>query len=294
MTIMEEQVKKMKLGYNVATTKQNATLQQEMELCEKHGFSFMEIQMDKLPAYLEEHTLDEMADFFRTHNIKVLGLNALVFFNNRTKEDYEAIIREYKEWLEIAKKLGAQYIVAVPLVTEEKILLDDIKQSCVEVLTELSDLAEPYGIKVALEFLGHPQATVNTFKQGYDIVQTVNRDNVGLVLDCFHFHGMGSRIEDLKQADGSKIFLLHINDTDDYPIGILTDEDRCWPGHGAINLDGILTTLKEIDFPGDVVSIELFRPEYYQMDPEEVIKKSKETMTEVISKYYDVEEPVSQ
>lgn len=284
----------MKLGYNTATTKENATLQQEMELCEKHGYSYMEIQMDKMPAYLEEHTIDEMADFFKSHNIKLLGLNALVFFNNRSEEDYKAIIQEFKEWLEIGKKLGAQYIVAVPLVTEEKISMEDIKKSCVEVLTELSALAEPYGIKVALEFLGHPQATVNTFSQGYDIVQTVNRDNVGLVLDCFHFHGMGSRLEDLKQADGSKVFLLHINDTDDYPIGILTDEDRCWPGHGAIDLDGILSTLKGNGFAGDLVSIELFRPEYYRMDPEEVIKKSKETMSEVISKYYEIEESVTQ
>lgn len=282
----------MKLSYNTATTKENATLQQEMELCDKHGFSYMEIQMNKMPAYLEEHTIDEMADFFKSHNINLLGLNALVFFNNRTEEDHKAIIQEFKEWLEIAKKLGAQYIVAVPLVTEEKILLEDIKKSCVEVLTELSDLAEPYGVKVALEFLGHPQATVNTFSQGYDIVQAVDRDNVGLVLDCFHFHGMGSRLEDLKKADGSKVFLLHINDTDDYPIGILTDEDRCWPGHGVIDLDGILSTLKEVGFAGDIVSIELFRPEYYQMDPEEVIKKSKETMSEVVSKYYEIKEPV--
>lgn len=54
-------------------------------------------------------------------------------------------------------------------------------------LTELSDIAEPYGVKIALEFVGHPQCTVNTFEQAYDIVNTVNRDNVGLVLTVSTF-----------------------------------------------------------------------------------------------------------
>ena len=33
-----------------------------------------------------------------------------------------------------------------------------------------------------------------------------------------------------------------------------------------------------------VATIELFRPEYYEMDPEDVIKKSKETMVEILSR----------
>jgi 2-keto-myo-inositol isomerase len=190
--------------------------------------------------------------------------------------------------LETAKKIGAPYIVAVPLVTEEKILKQDIKNSCVEVLTELSDLAKPYGVKIALEFVGHPQCTVNTFGQANDIVETVNRENVGLVLDCFHFHAMGSDFEDLKKADGSNIFILHIDDTEDFPIGFLTDEDRVWPGLGAIDLDGILSILKEKSYSG-AVSVELFRPEYYKLDAEEAIKTAKDTTIDVVSKYFDFE-----
>lgn len=285
---------KLKLVYNVATTKENATLEQDLELCEKHGFSAIEIQMWKLSAYVEKYSLDDLAEFFRTNNLKLLSLNALEFFNNRSKEDEAKIIETFKEWLEIGKKLGAEYIVAVPNITKEKFTHDEIRKSCVELLTNFSDLAEPYGIKVAFEFIGHPDATVNTYKQAYDIVQEVNRDNVGLVLDCFHFHGMGSRLKDLRGTDGSKIFLLHIDDSDDYPIGILRDDDRCFPGHGVIDLDGILSTIKEIGFHGEACSIELFRPEYYQMDPEEVIKKSKETMANVLSKHFEIEESINQ
>lgn len=279
----------MQLCFNQATTLENSNLVKDLELCDKHGYDFIEIRtMDKLPEYLKDRSIDELADFFTTHHIKPLAFNALVFFNNRDEAGYQEIIKEFKEMMEAGKKLGVQYVVAVPLVTEEKILKSDIRKSCVEVLTELSDIAEPYGMKIAVEFVGHPQCTVNTFGQAYDIVEAVNRDNVGLVLDCFHFHAMGSKIEDLKNADGSKIFILHMDDTEDFPIGLLTDEDRLWPGLGAIDLDGILSTLKEIGY-SNVASVELFRPEYYQLDAEEAIKTAKETTVKVVSKYFEFE-----
>ncbi|MGJ9384795.1 2-keto-myo-inositol isomerase [Salipaludibacillus sp. CF4.18] len=274
----------MKLCYNQATTLENSNLEKDLDLCEKHGYDYIEIRtMDKLPEYLETKSLDDLANYFQSNRIKPLAMNALVFFNNRNEEDHKKIIDEFKETLENAKKIGAEFIVAVPLVTELKILHKDIKSSSVEVLKELSDLAKPYGIKVAVEFVGHPQCTVNTFGQAYDIVETVDRENVGVVLDCFHFHAMGSDIEDLKKADVSKIFIVHIDDTEDFPIGFLRDEDRVWPGQGVIDLQGILSIVKEKGYSG-AVSVELFRPEYYTWEAEEVIKTAKDTTLDVLSK----------
>ncbi|MFP3875405.1 2-keto-myo-inositol isomerase [Bacillus paralicheniformis] len=278
----------MKLCFNEATTLENSNLAKDLEYCEKHGYDYIEIRtMDKLPEYLKDHSLSELAEYFQTHHIKPLALNALVFFNNRDEKGHREIIEEFKGMMETCKTLGVKYVVAVPLVTEQKILKDDIKASSVEVLTELSDIAEPYGVKIAVEFVGHPECTVNTFSQAYDIVMTVNRDNVGLVLDSFHFHAMGSDIEDLKKADGKKIFIYHIDDTEDFPIGFLRDEDRVWPGQGAIDLDAHLSTLKDIGF-SDVVSVELFRPEYYKLSAEETIRTAKETTVEVVSKYFKI------
>ncbi|WP_438420956.1 2-keto-myo-inositol isomerase [Bacillus siamensis] len=276
----------MKLCFNEATTLENSNLKQDLELCEKHGYDYIEIRtMDKLPEYLKDHSLADLAEYFRTHHIKPLALNALVFFNNRDEKGYREIISEFKSMMETCRTLGVKYVVAVPLVTDQKILKEEIKKSSIEVLTELSDIAEPYGVNIALEFVGHPQCTVNTFEQAYDIVNAVGRDNVGLVFDSFHFHAMGSNIESLRQADGKKIFIYHIDDTEDFPIGFLTDEDRVWPGKGAIDLDAHLSALRDIGF-NDVVSVELFRPEYYKLTAEETIKTAKETTEAVVSKYF--------
>lgn len=276
----------MKLCFNQATTLNNSDLAKDLELCEKHGYDYIEIRtMDKLPEYLSNHSLEDLAAYFESHHIKPLAFNALVFFNNRSEEDHAKIIAEFKQMMEWGSKLGVRYVVAVPLVTEQKITRSEIRSSSVAVLRELSDIAKPYGIGIAVEFVGHPQCTVNTFGEAYDIVEEVDRDNVGLVLDCFHFHAMGSKREDLERADGSKIFILHIDDTEDFQIGLLTDEDRVWPGQGAIDLDYLLSSLRAKGYDA-AVSVELFRPEYYELEAEEVIRKAKETTLEVVSKHY--------
>jgi 2-keto-myo-inositol isomerase len=277
----------MKLCFNQATTLNNSNLVKDLEYCEKYGYDYIEIRtMDKLPEYLKDHSIDDLVQYFQSNHIKPLAFNALVFFNNRDEAEYQALLDEYRQMLDTGSRLGVEYIVAVPLVTEKKITHADIKASSVKVLRELSDLAKPYGIKIAVEFVGHPQCTVNTFGQAYDIVEEVARDNVGLVLDCFHFHAMGSKREDLLRSDVSKIFIVHIDDTEDFPIGFLTDEDRVWPGLGAIDLDFIFATLKEKGYD-HVVSVELFRPEYYELDAEEAIRTAKETTLQVVSRHYN-------
>lgn len=278
----------MKMCFNEATTLKKSTLELDLEYCEKYGYDLIEIRtMDKLKEYLESHTIEDLINYFENHHIKPFAFNALVFFNNRDKNEYQEIKEELQYMCEIGQKIGCKTIVVVPLVTTEKFTLTQIKESSVEVLNELADIAQKYGIRLAIEFVGHPECTINTFGQVYDIVEAVNRDNVGIVLDCFHFHAMGSRIEDLKKADGSKIFVLHIDDTEDFPIGLLRDDDRLWPGEGAIDLDTILSTLKEIGYD-DMASVELFRPEYWEWEIEKTIKVAKEKSEEVLSKYFEI------
>jgi len=280
----------MKIAMNQGTTLENSTLELDLHLLEKYGYDFIEIRsIDKLKEYLETHSINELVEFFQTHHLKPLSLNALVYFNNRTEEEYKTLLEEYKVMLEYAKILNIDRIVVVPLVSEKKILRSIIKQSCVEVLTELSDLAKPYGVKLGLEFIGHPHATVNTLSFANEIVAEVDRENVGIVFDTYQYYAMNSTLEDLKNTDFSKVFLFHINDVEDYMPGIMLDEDRVYPGDGVIDLDSILTIIKEKGF-SDHASIEVFRPEYYQLDAEEVVKAAKEKTLKVLAPHFLTEE----
>jgi 2-keto-myo-inositol isomerase len=106
-------------------------------------------------------------------------------------------------------------------------------------------------------------------------VKDVAMDNVGMVVDTFHFYANDSKLEDLRQIDGRKIFIFHINDAEDVPKDQLKDVHRLYPGAGVIPLRDIVSALRETGY-NHMVSIEIFRPEYWELDPQEVAAKAKE------------------
>lgn len=75
----------MKLGFNEATALEckGQSLMADTEMCEKYGFDYIEIRFDCVKDYLKEHTLEELADWFKNHHLKPWAYNTLIFFNQR-------------------------------------------------------------------------------------------------------------------------------------------------------------------------------------------------------------------
>ena len=210
----------MKLSMNQATCLEKSSLEKDLALCEKYGYDMIEPRtMDGIPNYLKNHTIDELAAWFKNHKVKPLAFNTLCFFNNRTPEDYQKVLQELRQMCEWGKKIGCKTVITVPTVDLKKVTRQEIHKSAVKCLKEMGAIAAEYGMRISVEFIGHPAASINTFGEAWSIIEEVDMDNVGITLDCFHFHGMGSKLEDLAKADGKKIFIVHLNDTEDFPIG---------------------------------------------------------------------------
>ncbi|WP_338826609.1 sugar phosphate isomerase/epimerase family protein [Neomoorella thermoacetica] len=274
----------MKLCFNEGTTMKNSTLELDLELCNKYRYDLIEIRVDQLNSYLERHSLNDLIKFFNEHQIKPYSFNTLEFVTFRDAINYKKIKDDLVYLCETGTKINCRNIVVVPSF-DVPYTKRQIKEETVRVLNDLADVAEKYHINLAFEFVGYPNCSVNTFEQAYEIVTAVNRENVGMVLDCFHFHSMNSKIEALKKADPNKIFIFHIDDAEDLPVGALRDNNRLWPGDGSIDLDLILKTLKEIGYDR-MASVELFREEYWKWEPEKTIKVAKEKTEAVIKKYF--------
>lgn len=278
----------MKICFNEATTMKNSNLEQDLEYCEKYGYDFIEIRLDKLKDYLKSHSVNDLVYFFKKSKIKPYAFNALEFIIFRDQAGNNEIKENLKFLCEVGDKINCKKIVVVPTFNVGSYTKTQIKQESIRAINELADIAEKYDVKLAYEFVGYPHCAVNTFGQAYDIVASINRSNVGIVLDCFHFHAMNSRIEDLEKADPKYIFILHMDDSEDLPVGALTDDKRLWPGDGCIDLDLILSTLKKIGYK-EMASVELFRPEYWDMDIKETIKIGKEKTEKVVGRYFEIE-----
>ena len=92
------------------------------------------------------------------------------------------------------------------------------------------------------------------------------------------------------KADGKKIFVWHLNGMENMPCGAAynNDEIRLWPDEPGDCLDQkrYADTLKKIGFEGDVCTMEVFRPEYYDLSSEENICIVAERTKAHVEKYW--------
>ncbi len=286
----------MKIGFNEGCNRfcENHSVLEDLALCEKYGFDYIDVQSECLDRELAagKYTLEELGEFFRSHKIKMLSYNALIFFNmKQSQEEKDAVMEQLEEIIRRCQILDCKMIVVVPSMDlKVKATVDEIKADAVAVLKEMVKKVEPYGIKLSLEFCGAPTMSINRFEYAYDIVKAVDSPLVGVTLDQFHFNAMASGWDALEKADGKKIFVWHLNGAENMPCGAAynTDEVRLWPGEPGDSLDHkrFADTLKKIGFEGDVCTMEVFRPDYYKLSNEENIKKAAEVTRAHVAKYW--------
>ena len=107
---------KMKIGFNEATALEckGQSLIADLEACEKYGFDYIEIRFDCIKDYLKEHTLEELADWFKNHRLKPWAYNTLLFFNQRDEAGKREIDEETEFIMEVSKAIGMKMLITVP------------------------------------------------------------------------------------------------------------------------------------------------------------------------------------
>lgn len=269
----------MKLGMNEATCKENSTLEQDLKLCEKYHYDYIEIRLDMLKDYLQHHSVAELQAFFDASNVKPYAFNSIEDINFCTEGQWAKVVELFTFACEIGQKIGNPYIVVVPTVDDAMLNKTDkeIFEDSVKALRKLSGIAAPYGMKLAFEPIGNPRWCVRNLEQCMDIINAVERKNVGVALDAFNLflYNKLQNIDSLELVPVEKIFVYHIDDSEDLPLSILDHCHRLFPGDGVIPLKAITQKLHEKGYDG-IASVEIFRPEYWTMDPDDVFRLAAE------------------
>jgi 2-keto-myo-inositol isomerase len=186
------------------------------------------------------------------------------------------MLEDFRRFCRVAEAIGADTVIVVPSPRPKGVSPAAIERESVRVLRELSALARPHGVRLAYEFLGFADCTVNSLAQCASIVEKVARPNVGLVLDTFHFFAGGSRLASIREVNPERIFIVHVNDVERAPRRKMHDALRLFPGRGILPLGSILRALKAIGYMGGF-SVEIFRPQYWNRPPLQVAREARGT-----------------
>ena len=265
----------MKIALNGATT-MHADLETDIKAASAAGFELIEIWAAKLRTFLKTNTVEDLARLLSEAGLKPHSINSIEHITFRTPEDYEDIKAECEELSSVAGKLGCPSVVVVPGILPEGTSRETVIEESVRVLNELADISSKHGVSLAFEFLGQTDCSVPTLGLANEIIKICDRTEIGLVLDTFHFYAGNSAFSEIEELEAEKLFIFHINDAENLPKAELTDAHRLYPGEGILPLTEIKQGLDSIGY-SEMVSIEIFRPEYWNEDPYEVARISRDS-----------------
>jgi 4-hydroxyphenylpyruvate dioxygenase len=202
---------------------------------------------------------DEALQELRLSMVPVAELSALTGWMDSSRTARTLALVAAEGAFELAAQLGCSVVVAWP------------SQEPFEALgaaTRFADLcraAEKQGARVGLEFLGQSQYVAD-LATAWEIVESADAPNGGLVIDTFHFHVGGSTLDMLEPIPGEKILLVQVSDGPNLPRRELRESHRLYPGTGEFALEPLLAALRAKGYEG-YYSLELHNEEYWQENP---------------------------
>lgn len=135
----------------------------------------------------------------------------------------------------------------------------------VEKLRELSRFARDYGVDLLIEPLNRYSTPIcSTATDALFLANTVQEDNLGILLDTFHMNIEESSMT--QTIEESRYLLKHMH---------ISDNNRKMPGLGHINFGEIINSLKRIKFGGFLS----FEPYIFSKDYQKDILYGIDTLT---------------
>ncbi|WP_285054482.1 sugar phosphate isomerase/epimerase family protein [Pedobacter ginsengisoli] len=197
-----------------------------------------------------------------------------------TRELFDASLKDTRNRMRMASEIGAQHIQTIPNTAG-----DNYNQKWVA--ARYRDIIEiglkEYNIQPALVFVKYQP--VKTMGQAMGIAMDANHPKAMIIPDTYHMYISEGGFEGLKMIDGKSIAIFQFGDVPSSPSAIedLGDQHRVYPGDGILPLPQILKDLKATGFKG-CVSLELYNPNYWKEDLQQVASTGLKKTLEVIKK----------
>jgi len=257
----------LKFAINDGTLRSIDNYDRRLSILNKSSISGMGVWVSEIFSNFSnfQDGLSELEILLDKHEIEVVEINFIKTLFQKKWND--GPLEEAKQICDTAAALNC------PLITVATFCDSMDYEIGPQSLRQLADFAHDYGLKVAVEFL--PWTGVPNLHSAARLLEDCGRDNVGILLDTFHFFESGGRPDDLSKVGVEKIFHVHVND---YPDASLDSDSaetlsliektrnyRCMPGMGGYDLRGFLNQLKMIGYDG-WISLEVLNPAISESD----------------------------
>ncbi|MEM3648611.1 MAG: sugar phosphate isomerase/epimerase family protein [Thermoproteota archaeon] len=263
-------------------------LAENITLAKTGGFQGVEVSMSEVSKLVDEKSLGYVKSLFEEAGVRPGGWG-LPFDWRGDETSYEKGLAGLGRLAYLAAEIGCPRVFTFIMPFSDEKPFDENFKWHVSRLKPIARVLSENGCMLGLEFVGTKSLRVNRKHVFiYDLngmmglCRALESENVGLLLDSWHWHASRGSLEDILRLGGKDVVYVHVNDAPaNVPLDRLLDNVRCLPGEtGVINLAGFLRALRRIGYDGPVTP-EPFSEKVSRMSPEDAVKATGEALKKV-------------
>ncbi|AZE56440.1 hypothetical protein C4K03_4301 [Pseudomonas synxantha] len=254
---------------------------EKIELISESKFSGIGLWFEKLDLWLEqEHAEPEkIKALLQEKAVDVIEINFIKTLFTHEYEDPQ-LQHEIARGIFYAKLFDAPFLTAATFG-------ENLKPSLYEEnIRKLSQRLEREGLSLAIEFL--PWTEIPSISALQAVLVAVDRENVGILLDTYHFFMGDADLAALERVPAQKIFLIHSNDLIKQPdlfstlsLIEITRGYRVAPGLGDFPLEQFFKTLRQMGVKAPVSLEVLNKDSTSEQHIESVLNAYTSTMQQI-------------
>lgn len=251
------------------------------------GFDAIQVDL----GYLEANGPDAYREVLSEHGLRN-GSAGLPVDLTGDRETYESDVADLPDAAERLAAVGCDRCSTYVLSFSDERPFEENFEFHRERLEEPARILEEHGVRLGLEFLGpetlregHEYEFVHDAEGMLDLCAAVDADNLGLLLDCWHWYTSGGDAATLEALDADDVVDVHVNDA---PAGVPREEQvddvRRLPGEtGVIDVETFLRELDRTGYDGPVMA-EPFSDDLPELDPEDAARRTLDSIETVFER----------
>jgi sugar phosphate isomerase/epimerase len=277
--------RKFKISLNPGIIGVKANFAETLNYAIQYGYEAISPFTQEVMDKYSDLQLNEITAKMKAHGISYCSSNIPVEFRRdeiKFKEDFQGL----KKFCQTMEKQGATRMNTWIISSHNELTYNENMRQHAYRLGECAKVMHDYGIKLGLEYLGmrtllimNRYPFISSMKEGKELIGEIGQNNVGFVLDSFHWYCANENIEDLHTLKPEEIVVVDLNDArEGFTRETQMDGKRELPlATGVINIRDFLQGLIDIGYDGPVRT-EPFNQVLNDLENEEALKINMEAI----------------
>lgn len=282
--------RKFKISLNPGIIGVKANLAETLDYAIQYGYEAISPFTQEVMSNYSDVQLNDILAKMETNKISFGSTNIPVEYRldqGKFDEDLENL----KEFCQTMEKQGATRINTWIISSHNELTYNENMQQHADRLGKCARVMQDHGIRLGLEYLGmRTMLTMNRYpfissmKEGKELIAAIGENNVGFVLDSFHWYTANDTLEDIRSLKPEDIVVVDLNDARaGFTRETQMDGKRELPlATGVINLKDFMQGLIDIGYDGPVRT-EPFNQALNDLENEEALKTNMEALKKTLA-----------